>query len=225
MARNKVNHPHGDSGNKPPDTLNFQAGNKPDPQHFDWFWNTVASVVDGHADEFTRLDTDNDGRVDAADEAVNVTGTYKSNDIDTDGDGKVDAAETADDADQVDGFDATQLLGGPTDNVTSVDLDASQFTALQRFDGDDLPNGTELIVRDVNVTNGTHNSPSGLSLIVRDVSNNTTLAEYEGLSFGITETFAVGDTDLLLAVDNGNFTSGTGTDQTNVTAHITYDLR
>jgi len=326
MARNKLNHPHGDAGEKPPDTLNFQAGGKPNPEHFDWFWATVTSVVDGHATEFGRLDSDNDGQVDAADtadDAANVTSTYKGNDIDVDGDGKVnsaeaadtavkvkdndidsngdgqvdaadtadnatnvtstykgndidsdgdgrvnaadntirlkgndidsdgdgrvnaaddattlkgneidadgdgkvDAAETADEADQVDGFDAAQLLGGSTDNVSSIDLDAGQFTALQRFDGDDLPSGTELVVREANVTNGEHNTPNGLSVIIHDVSANTTLTTYNGLSFGITETFTVGNSDLLLAVDNGSFTTGTGTAQTNVTGHITYDLR
>jgi hypothetical protein len=161
--------------------------------------------------------------VDDGDGTVTVTSdnttTVKGNDIDTDGDGVVD------EADEVDGFDAAQLLGGSTDNVTSIDLDAGQFTALQRFDGDDLPSGTELVVREANVTNGEHNTPNGLSVIIRDVSANTTLTTYNGLSFGITETFTVGNSDLLLAIDNGNFTLGTGTTQTNVTGHITYDLR
>jgi len=53
---------------------------------------------DGKADNADKVDGKHDGEIDAA--------TYKTNDIDTDGDGRVDAA---DDADTVDGQHAADL--------------------------------------------------------------------------------------------------------------------
>jgi len=124
MARDKIDHPHGDTGVKPPDALDFQGGDFPDPTHFDWFWDTVGDVVDGHADEFDVLDSDGDGVVDKADFANDAdASSFKGNDIDSDGDGVVDKADNAlaykgndidsdgdgsvDDADGVDGVGLT----------------------------------------------------------------------------------------------------------------------
>jgi hypothetical protein len=98
MAK-EINHTHGDTGEQPPDDLNFQSGDKPDAEIFDWFWSTVPSVVDSHADTLEAIDSDGDGKVDVADnadtatDAENVTSTYKDNDIDSDGDGIVDTAD------------------------------------------------------------------------------------------------------------------------------------
>lgn len=97
----RLNHTHGDTGEQPPDDLNFQSGDKPNPEQFDWFWNNVSSVIDSHADTLETIDSDGDGQVDAADsadQATNVTETYKGNDIDTDGDGTVNNADIADEA-------------------------------------------------------------------------------------------------------------------------------
>jgi len=144
MARNKLNHPHGDDGTKPPDNLNFQAGDKPDPEHFDWFWATVTSVVDGHTSEFTRLDSDNDGQVDAADtadDATNVTSTYKGNDLDTDGDGQVNAADTADTA-----TDATNVTSTYKGNDIDADGDG-KVNAAEQADNADTVDGSNVIVQ------------------------------------------------------------------------------
>jgi len=145
MARNKLNHPHGDDGVKPPDNLNFQAGDKPDPEHFDWFWATVTSVVDGHTSEFTRLDSDNDGQVDAADtadDATNVTSTYKGNDLDTDGDGQVDAADTAD----------TVVADGPFNGTATANALLTRVHTVS--EGGTVPNGDAFNIWTTHLTDG-----------------------------------------------------------------------
>lgn len=116
-----VDHTHGDTGEKPPQSLNFQDGDYPDPEHFDWFWSRVPSAINNHqsliqsidsdedgvVDEADTanlyknqdIDSDGDGQVDEADHADNVRSTYKGNDLDGDGDGRVDAADHANEAD------------------------------------------------------------------------------------------------------------------------------
>lgn len=69
MSRNKFTYTHGDVGSKPPSSRDFAKGERPDAQHFDWWWSTVISSINGHADEFDRLDSNNDGIVDEADHA------------------------------------------------------------------------------------------------------------------------------------------------------------
>lgn len=96
MAK-KVDHTHGDTGEKPADGLNFQSGGKPDSEVFDWFWTEVPAAINDHADELDAIDADDDGTVDAADTATKV----KGNDIDSDGDGKVNAADDAQNAKNV----------------------------------------------------------------------------------------------------------------------------
>jgi hypothetical protein len=57
---------------------------------------TLDSRVDSNENEINQIDGNHDGKVDNADnadDAVNVTSTYKGNDIDTNGDGKVDNAD------------------------------------------------------------------------------------------------------------------------------------
>jgi len=92
MARDKINHSHGDSGDKPPDGDEFAGGERPDPQFFDWFWTSVIDRINGFVDEFNRLDSNDDGQVDAAD--------------------------YADDSDLLDGFD-TPLPSGAIGQLSS----------------------------------------------------------------------------------------------------------
>lgn len=99
MSRNRLNYTHGDTGSKPI-SLNFEQNGRPNSQTFDWWWYNVSNAIDAHADEFDRLDSDNDGIVDEADYAKDSNAsTYKENDIDTDGDGIVNIADYANDAD------------------------------------------------------------------------------------------------------------------------------
>jgi hypothetical protein len=67
MSRDTFSYTHGDTGTSPSSSLDFQANQRPDAQHFDWFWDQVIKAIDGHASEFSRLDSDNDGKVDNAD--------------------------------------------------------------------------------------------------------------------------------------------------------------
>lgn len=90
-----VDHTHGDTGVKPADGLNFQDGDIPNPEEFDWFWNEVPSAINNHASILDAIDANADGVVDAADSAATAD-AVKGNDIDTDGDGKVNAADEAD---------------------------------------------------------------------------------------------------------------------------------
>jgi hypothetical protein len=69
MAK-KVDHTHGDNGTKPADNLNFQIGDKPDPETFDWFWSEVPAAINNHADTLESIDSDGDGTVDEAETLV-----------------------------------------------------------------------------------------------------------------------------------------------------------
>jgi hypothetical protein len=52
--------------------LDFQSNQRPDAQNFDWYWYNVVEAIKGHASEFDRLDSDNDGKVDNAEYADNA---------------------------------------------------------------------------------------------------------------------------------------------------------
>jgi len=72
MARNNIDYSHGDSGTEPPSDHDFQHNQRPDAQNFDWFWSTVIDRINGIISEFNRIDSDDDGKVDAADQADNA---------------------------------------------------------------------------------------------------------------------------------------------------------
>lgn len=109
MTRDSFSYTHGDNGSQPGSARDFQIGKRPNAEDFDWWWSTVTSYINGHADEFDRFDSDDDGIVDEADHAAtadNATSadsadyaddgdasTYKGNDIDTDGNGNADLAD------------------------------------------------------------------------------------------------------------------------------------
>jgi hypothetical protein len=99
----RVDHQHGASGTKPPQDQDFQDGEYPNPEEFDWFWNQVPNAINSHADALEDIDSDGDGKVDAADTADSATtaNKVKGNDIDSDGDGVVDEADSADQARRV----------------------------------------------------------------------------------------------------------------------------
>ena len=61
--------------------------------------NKMDNAIDSNDNKLDNIDSNGDGKVDNADNAdnaENVTSTYKGNDIDTDGDGKVDNAAKLD---------------------------------------------------------------------------------------------------------------------------------
>lgn len=125
MAKN-VDHTHGDTGEKPAQDLNFQTGGFPDPEVFDWFWTEVPAAINDHANTIEAIDANEDGVVDEAAYAQD-TDSFKGNDLDTDGDGKVDAAETADSAktaDTVKGNDLDSDGDGKVDSAESADTAA-----------------------------------------------------------------------------------------------------
>ena len=72
MARDNIDYSHGDSGTEPPSDHDFQNNQRPDAQNFDWFWSTVINRINGIISEFNRIDSDDDGKVDAADQADNA---------------------------------------------------------------------------------------------------------------------------------------------------------
>jgi hypothetical protein len=72
MARDNIDYSHGDDGSKPPSDLDFQQNQRPNAQIFDWFWSTVINRINGIISEFNRLDSNDDGKVDAADQADNA---------------------------------------------------------------------------------------------------------------------------------------------------------
>ena len=72
MARDNINYSHGDNGIEPSSALDFQQNQRPDAQKFDWFWSTVINRINGINSEFNRLDSNDDGKVDAADQADNA---------------------------------------------------------------------------------------------------------------------------------------------------------
>lgn len=99
MTRDTINYSHGDSGSQPPDGNDFQSGERPDAQYFDWYINRFVVSINNVWDEFDRLDADDDGIVDEADYANDAdASTYKGNDIDSDGNGIVDEADVAEDS-------------------------------------------------------------------------------------------------------------------------------
>jgi hypothetical protein len=72
MARDNIDYSHGDNGSEPSSALDFQQNQRPDAQNFDWFWSTVINRINGIISEFNRLDSNDDGTVDAADQADNA---------------------------------------------------------------------------------------------------------------------------------------------------------
>jgi len=95
---NKIDRTHGDTGTEPANGSDFQSGERPDPQEFDWWWYTVTTKINSLVDDVVAIKNGDVkvGDATTADNATNVTATYKGNDIDSDGDGKVDQAVVAD---------------------------------------------------------------------------------------------------------------------------------
>ena len=93
----KFNRTHGSTGTQPADGKEFQDGERPDDEEFDWFWYNVHEKINSLIDDIANIidGTTQVGDASSADNATNVTATYKGNDLDSDGDGSVDQADVA----------------------------------------------------------------------------------------------------------------------------------
>ncbi|MDB9247440.1 hypothetical protein PN419_00265 [Halorubrum ezzemoulense] len=113
----------GDSGNQPPDGDSYEPKDNVSAATLNHLWyhientfSTVESKLNEFDNTLTEIDSDGDGKVDAAD-AADTAAAVKGNDIDTDGDGKVDAADTADSAATVKGKDIDSDGDGRVDEA------------------------------------------------------------------------------------------------------------
>jgi hypothetical protein len=157
----KPSYSHGSTGTEPGSSIDYANGDAVDQAEFDYFiytpFNKIKAIIDfldaldadgdgkvdaaEQADDATNvtstyksndIDSDGDGQVDAADDATNVTSTYKGNDIDSDGDGKVNSAESAD--------DATNVTSTYKSNDIDSDGDGKVDSAEQADNADTLDN-------------------------------------------------------------------------------------
>jgi len=103
----KPDYTHGSNGTEPSDSIDYTNGDPLDSENLDYFINTPFEKIKAIIDRLVAIDSDGDGKVDAADTADSATtaSQVKGNDIDSDGDGKVDAADNADYADNADQLD------------------------------------------------------------------------------------------------------------------------
>lgn len=108
----EVDHTHGSTGSKPPQDLNFEDGDFPNPEQFDWFWSEVPSAINDHASRLDAIDSDGDGIVDQAD---SVTDPYTDSDAVSAVDSEVDNA-----ASSVAGLD--DVVGGIDNPATRLSL-------------------------------------------------------------------------------------------------------
>jgi hypothetical protein len=99
----KPTYTHGSDGTEPSVARDYANGDPLDADEFDYYVNTPFEKIKGIIDTLNNIDsgTLQVGDAATADDATNVTATYKGNDIDSDGDGQVDNADTADDATNV----------------------------------------------------------------------------------------------------------------------------
>ncbi len=108
---NKPSYTHGSTGTEPSSSIDYANGDSLDADNLDYYLHTEFTKISEIIDALNTLDSDDDGKVDAADFADSTTtaSKVKGNDIDSDGDGKVDSADYADDAGQLDGNDASDF--------------------------------------------------------------------------------------------------------------------
>lgn len=118
-----VDHTHGDTGVKPAQDLNFQDGDYPDPEEFDWFWSQVPSAINDHKSLLEAIDSDEDGIVDRANElaAAIVGNGLKGGDSD---DIEVEPAEFTGDGVEDDGSDNIQIVDEYIEDLVAVLLSA-----------------------------------------------------------------------------------------------------
>lgn len=226
--------PWGDSGERWPNNFQYQGGDQVNEKHLDYFISQVGVLEDDIRSALTDIDSDADGVVDEADTA----NLYKGVDIDTDGDGVVNDSnlyrglgpsdgtsgqflktdgtaiswaslpvntETADASGVVDTGDAANVYSTELEDTESLDVTRATF---MQSDGTAVASGCDLIIATLdNAGSGTSQTTvlSGDGTTVYDESTGTPLAQYTNNS-GATQT-------VMVAVDNGNFNTGSGSPQ------------
>ena len=142
---NKPRYSHGSTGTEPSSPIDYTNGDPVNQSEFDYFIYTPFNRIKGIIDFLNAVDSDGDGIVDEADDAVNVTATYKGNDIDTDGDGKVNSADVADSAQTYKGNDIDSDGDGRVDQADVADQ-ATRFE-VRNTDPND-PDDGQVWIRD-----------------------------------------------------------------------------
>jgi len=131
----KPSYTHGSTGTTPNTALNYAKGDPVDADNLDYFINTPLETLKTIIDVLNAIDSDDDGRVDAADKATNVESTYKGNDIDADSDGVVDAA------DHVETGGSPAKIKDTTNNIdllTAIENGPIKFGVNADVDGNDI---------------------------------------------------------------------------------------
>ena len=136
MADN-VDHTHGDSGTKPAQDLNFQDGDYPDPEVFDWFWSEVPAAINDHASLLEDIDSNEDGVVDRADElsSSSVGNGLKGGDANS---VEVEPAEIAGDGVEDDGTDNLRVVDEYIEDLVNALLNASDKLSWTYDDANDI---------------------------------------------------------------------------------------
>ena len=105
---NKPGYTHGSSGTVPPTAIDWESGDPVDEAYFDYFIDTQFDYIKALIDALNAIDSNDDGKVDAADfadDATNATSTFKGNDI-------VDSNGVAFNTHQVEGSDGNYHSAG-----------------------------------------------------------------------------------------------------------------
>jgi len=96
----KPSYTHGSTGTKPTTALDYANGDPLDADNLDYYLYTEFTKIKALIDVLNTLDSDGDGRVDAADHATEADNASQlnGNTYDDDGDGRVNAADHATEA-------------------------------------------------------------------------------------------------------------------------------
>ena len=213
---NKPGYTHGSTGSQPGSPRDYASGDPVDANEFDYYVNTPFETIKDIIDALNNLDSDDDGTVDAADQADNAT-KVKGNDIDSDGDGVVNEADVANETNEfVLSFNLPETYIQSGDHARMRLMEVPQTTQ-------------NLVLRSVGVNDSSGNTPSGLEVIIYNQSTSTvvdtfnvnhsqgnTLTSYTNLNSG---------NNIIFAVNNGDFSqAGTGGDVL-ATGHINIGWR
>lgn len=222
---NKPSYSHGSTGTEPASGKDYANGDALDADNLDHYIYTPFNKIKGIIDFLNTVDSDGDGKVDAADTADSATSAQKlkGNDIDSNGDGVVDKAE---DANTLQGSSPSDLDGGGGGfTLSDYDLDTGNAHCLQRFPS---LSSTTLEVNKYLLANDSFNSPAGLSIIIYDHTNGTELARYTATDDqSVGASIDISGIDVGIYVDNGESTFGyssSGSTQA-VTASVNAQLK
>jgi len=135
----KPSYSHGSTGSEPSSSLDYENGDPLDANNLDYYINTLFVKVKSIIDTLNTIDSDGDGKVDAADTADSATtaSQVKGNDIDSNGDGKVNSADSADVADTANLYKGNDIDSDGDGKVDQADL-ADTATTANQVKGNDI---------------------------------------------------------------------------------------